>query len=315
MRRLLGVTAAIAACLAAFSQPANAATEVGSRCAANASTSEVMLVTLATPPGTLPAAIPSAGVITRWSFALGLPIPPEVSLSETLKVFRQTGAPNQVQVVAESPLQFVVSGNQTFPVRIPVLPGDLIGALAAVSGGTGAVFCETANPGDVVGVVPDTAPVGAVLPVLAQEQELQNPIVVTVEPDADGDGFGDESQDACPQSATTQAACPVVKLSVSTTAKKKLVTVLVTSPIAANVTVNGVVSLGKGKKAKLKGGTKGVAPGAFTKFKLKFNSALSKRLQELPPSKKLTLKITSTAPNVVGAATKKVVRVKLKGQG
>ena len=30
-----------------------------------------------------------------------------------------------------------------------------------------------------------------------------------VEPDADRDGFGDETQDACPSSASTQGACPV----------------------------------------------------------------------------------------------------------
>jgi hypothetical protein len=30
----------------------------------------------------------------------------------------------------------------------------------------------------------------------------------TIEPDADGDGFGDETQDACPTNGTTQGACP-----------------------------------------------------------------------------------------------------------
>ncbi len=29
-----------------------------------------------------------------------------------------------------------------------------------------------------------------------------------VEPDADRDGFGDETQDACPSSASAQGACP-----------------------------------------------------------------------------------------------------------
>ena len=113
----------------------------------------------------------------------------------------------------------------------------------------------------------------------------------------------------CPQSAATQAACPVVTLSASASATKKLVTVLVTGTTAASVTVNGKVLLGKGKKAKIKGGTKAVTPGAFTKFKLRFPAKLIKRLEELPPSKKLTLKITSSAPNLAALPTKKTIKV------
>jgi hypothetical protein len=33
-------------------------------------------------------------------------------------------------------------------------------------------------------------------------------LTATVETDADGDGFGDDSQDLCPANATTQGACP-----------------------------------------------------------------------------------------------------------
>jgi hypothetical protein len=32
----------------------------------------------------------------------------------------------------------------------------------------------------------------------------------TLEPDADHDGFGDETQDQCPTNASTQGACPVI---------------------------------------------------------------------------------------------------------
>lgn len=36
-------------------------------------------------------------------------------------------------------------------------------------------------------------------------------IAGTIEPDADGDGFGDETQDACPTQGTTQGACDTAK--------------------------------------------------------------------------------------------------------
>ncbi len=41
--------------------------------------------------------------------------------------------------------------------------------------------------------------------------EVANELLVaaTIEPDADGDGFGDETQDQCPSQATTQGACDI----------------------------------------------------------------------------------------------------------
>jgi hypothetical protein len=40
-------------------------------------------------------------------------------------------------------------------------------------------------------------------------------VAATIEPDADGDGFGDETQDKCPTQATTQGACDVTPPAVS----------------------------------------------------------------------------------------------------
>jgi hypothetical protein len=40
-------------------------------------------------------------------------------------------------------------------------------------------------------------------------------VAATIEPDADGDGFGDETQDKCPTQATTQGACDVTPPGVS----------------------------------------------------------------------------------------------------
>ena len=47
--------------------------------------------------------------------------------------------------------------------------------------------------------------------------EVVNELLVaaTIEPDADGDGFGDETQDQCPSQATTQGACDTTAPGVS----------------------------------------------------------------------------------------------------
>ena len=194
MKRLLVLSLSIAACMASFAQPAAAATEVGNKCAATTSTSGGVLISTANAPGNpLPATIPSAGVITKWSFSVAVPLPPEVPLTETLKIFRPTGGPKQVQVIGESVPEVLSGGSQTFATRISVQAGDLIGALATAGGSTGTVYCATGNPGDVVGVVTGTAPLGSTSPILAEESGIQNPITVLVEPDADNDGYGDET--------------------------------------------------------------------------------------------------------------------------
>jgi hypothetical protein len=311
------VSAAIGAALAISllgATGASAATEVGNRCAANESAGGVVMISLASAPGNPPATIPSAGVITRWSFSVGIPVEPGTALSETLKIFRPTGLPQQFQVIGESSPQAITGGTQTFPTRISVKAGDLIGALATVGGATGAVFCNTGAPGDRVGLITGSAPLGSTSTLAGEGGGLQNPIVVSVEADADNDGFGDETQDQCPQSAAIQTACPPVSLSTTKQVRKGSVTIIVTTSTAAPVTVKGVVSLGKGKKAKLNGGTKMLTPGTLGKFKLKFTKKVKTRLAELPRKQSLTLRTTVTATSVSGAVTTKKLKIKLKGQ-
>jgi len=75
-----------------FTGSASAATTVGSTCAANTSLASVTAVSLKNPPGyPLPSAIPSSGVITSWTFNLGLEITSGV-YQERLKVFAPAGA-------------------------------------------------------------------------------------------------------------------------------------------------------------------------------------------------------------------------------
>jgi len=304
----------IAAVLTLFAaQPAAASTLVGNQCQGNTSLSNVTTLSTANAPGNpLPARVPSAGVVTSWTFNV-VPIPPGV-LTQTLKIFRATGAPNQFQAVGESSPAPIVTGSNSFGTRISVQAGDYLGTSGSASGTVVTVFCNTGNPGDRMGIMTGNVTSGATATLLTEEAARQNPITATIEPDADNDGYGDETQDKCPQSATTQAPCPVIALSTSSSVKKGLATVLVTSSLQAAVTVGGTVKLGKGKTATLSGGTQVVLPGVISKFTLLFTKQLKDKLKSLSRKRSLTLNLTASAPNVIGAPTISALSVKLKGQ-
>ncbi|MDQ3726397.1 MAG: hypothetical protein M3335_10990 [Actinomycetota bacterium] len=207
-----------------------------------------------------------------------------------------------------------MSGVNNFSARIPVRAGDFIGAFGVVEGEGEAVYCETGNPGERLGVIPGNPPLDSTAASAGEEAGYQVPIVVSVEPDADSDGFGDETQDQCPQSAAFQTACPPVSLSTTKQVRKGSVTVIVTTSTAAPVTVKGVVPLGKGKKASLNGGTKNIGPGVLGKFKLKFTKKVKTKLAEISRKQSLTLKATVSGTSITGAVTTKKLKIKLKGQ-
>jgi hypothetical protein len=309
-----------------FTGSAAAATVVGSNCGANDAELNDSVISLKSPTG-VPSAIPSAGVITSWTFSLGLPVGSEVLVSEKLKVFAPTGISGQFTVVGETARVPVGVGSTTSPTRIPVQGGDLLGSSTFVSSGSesesAALFCQTKDPEDELAFIANDPPTGSTVTALKTEAGAQNPIVATVEPDADGDGYGDETQDHCPTDASTHEACPPPKmtppppapsapiaLSDSAAAKKGLVTISLTSSAQATVTVAGTVEIGKGKSVKLSGGTQIVAPGALAKFTVVFPAKLKAALKQLPTSKKLSLVLTATAPG----ATAKTLTVKVPGQ-
>jgi hypothetical protein len=295
-------------------QSASASTQAGNQCVGNEAAENVTILSTANGPGNpLPATMPVAGVITRWTLNAVPELPPNV-LNQTLKMFRPTGTPGQFQVIGESSAASIAPGTNTFSTRIPVHAGDLIGSYGATFEGPVTLFCSTSNPGDRVGVFSGNPPLGSVATSVGEEPSAQNPITVTIEPDADNDGYGDETQDQCTQNATVQVACPAVSLNASSIVKKTLAKVLVTSDLQAPVTVKGSVKLGKGKSAKLSGGTQIVAPGVISRFTLLFPGKLKSKLEELSKKRFLSLKLTVTATNLVGAPTVRTLKVKLKGQ-
>jgi hypothetical protein len=175
-------------------------------------------------------------------------------------------------------------------------------------------YCDETEDGSVIGATPGSPGVGSTAEYEPVE-EGRVPVSAILEPDADGDGFGDESQDGCPQAAAAQGPCPTVALDASSVIKKRgKVIVLVTTDVAAPVKVTGVASLGKGKRAKLSSKTATVAPGKVSRFTLKFPKKLKNRLEDLKRKRSLRLKLTASATDLIGRVTTDKLNTKLKGQ-
>lgn len=121
----------------------------------------------------------------------------------------------------------------------------------------------------------------------------------TVEADADGDGYGDETQDKCPQSAAFQNPCPVLSISQQLSASKTQISVLAASSIDAQLVAVAVVSIPKIGKKKTRRVTiqgKGVE---FTAGQLK----------------RLTLKLPSSVKSALKKKGKLGATVTLSGTG
>jgi hypothetical protein len=229
-------------------------------------------------------------------------------LQQRLLVARAEG--ELFKVVGESsggPLN--LTGSNTYRARVPVQAGDYLG----IAGSPFAAWCDTKDPADTYAAATGGTPVGSSLRV-ERATGLQVPITARVEPDADGDGYGDETQDQCPQSAAYQTPCPVVTVSSLSLAHPKAVTVYVSSSLAAPIAVTGTVKLGKGKAATLNAPGQTVAPGTFGRFNLALTKPVRKTLGELSTKKALTLTVSASATNVTGSPSTAASTVKLPGQ-
>lgn len=311
MRKLIGPVATVVLAILALGAPsAPAATEFGDNCVAGEATFNppVTYFEISAAGNPLPLTAPVSGVITQWKSNLA-PVPAFVP--QTLKVLRQNG-PNTVQIIGESS-GTIAGGPNTFNTRIPVQAGDRLG-LFGDSAAYGNLFCSTPGTENTIAGFEGGGSVGATVPFAQFPEEFRIPVFAAIEPDVDNDGFGDETQDQCPQSAAAQTPCPVAALSVSSVVRKGFARVLVTSSIQAPVTVAGTINLGKGKKVKLRGGRQIVTPGTISKFTLIFTGPLKAKLKELSRKQSLQLVLKATAPNVVGPPTTRKLKTKVKGQ-
>jgi hypothetical protein len=204
--------------LASIAAPAGAATEIGQlapaspppeACGGGNTFVQHGVRAVAGPPGyRVPA---GGGVITQWTFRQGL----SNSSTVKLKVLRNEGG-TTYRTIGDVPLEAVApSSVNTFrvgPPGIAVQEGDVI-ALRVVGSAASCRFpFQNSTTGDLIQFVSTDAAVGTSTNYSVTSAPDRLSLTAMVEPDRDGDGSGDDSQDFDDDGdgvADTADNCPV----------------------------------------------------------------------------------------------------------
>lgn len=319
MRTLVRLTAVLTllALLLTAAGSAQAAVEVGNECTANVTYPGNTVVQLSQTPGSPhPITAPIDGVVTSWQMNASVGEP----FAEAIKVMHPTPSATAFEVTAESNYGIVTNGANTFAARLPVQAGDRFGGY----GIKGALTCRPAGTAaDKMGFEAGNPTPGSPFASSGEHLEELSAVLAKIEPDADRDGYGDETQDACPQDASAHllpcpaAPAPVQPLSIEVLPQTHgaAAVVLVSTSAQASISVSGVAKLGKGAQAKLNGGTRTVAPGQIGRFGLRFPKALTSRLTELSPKQSLKLSLQAKATDQSGRTAAGSAKLKLRGRG
>jgi hypothetical protein len=200
----------VGAGLGILAGPAQAATNIGQAEGSGSAScgGQATLVQSATDPASPSYAVPAGGgVITSWSHDHFNTNTAEPVVSVRLKVFREISEGTYFTVGHSSFEMPPFEGLSEFPTRISAQGGDVLGIHGTpffdcfVGGNSGDEHMNTnfggADPAVGTTFEPEFTSTGTLLNVAA-----------VVEPDSDGDGFGDETQDGCPTDASTQGGCP-----------------------------------------------------------------------------------------------------------
>jgi uncharacterized repeat protein (TIGR01451 family) len=210
------VLPSIGALLLALAGAAQASTTLGDTTGATDSCGgpeSIVQTATAGPPSYIAS---SSGVITSWNYKAGA-----TPASVKLKVYTPENDPSFWNLRSESAQKAVgaapdqIHANQlnTFAQSpgLPIASGDHLGLTQIGTSGAIACIQPTSSTADTIRVKnpPDTTP-GHNTGFLGVQTKVKIGVSVVVEPDADGDSFGDETQDSCPTDATVHTGpCPV----------------------------------------------------------------------------------------------------------
>lgn len=306
-RRLSLSIASSLAALLLLASAASASSEAGWNCTATGSRPGVTL--LATPWPDYPVSPlvkESPGVISGFALRVGPGLGP---IAQQLGVFRPAGG-GQYTKVAESAVEVFPEGFTQYPARVPVQAGDLLGLYGPVAtlycdGGPSALF----EGGIAIGETKSFVTEGAVKP----------PVSAVIEPDLDGDGYGDQSQDRCEISPFIHDSCPIMALDVGEVAvKRRAIAIELSVNSTATVKATGEVRWSaRGRKVRVGlrlPNERTVEPGTLVTLRVPLPRPVRNRLDRLAPSRALRARIDITGRNLVPYTGTRELKVKLPGR-
>lgn len=311
-RLSLATASIISALLLAAPSALAGSSEAGWGCTATGS--EPGWTLLATPQGGgpySPLVKESPGVITAWTVRVGAGLG---QFAQQLGVFRPAGN-GEYTKVAESALEVfgeVVPGEgvTSRPARIPVQQGDLVG----LHGPEGTLYCG----GGPSAVFNGSIATGETKP-FVEEGAGKSPVNAVVEEDVDRDGYGDFSQDRCPNSALFQTECPLPAIAVGKVAvKKRAIWIEASNNTDASFEAVGEVRWrAGGSRVRVgldSGPAQAVAAGAIAMLKVDLPRTVVKRLAKLPARQALRARIDVRATNLVPYLGTHEIKLKLPGR-
>lgn len=245
--------------------------------------------------------VPSNGIITKWGTnRTGL------SGLQLAAATIGTWTGTQWTVVSSAPFVDVPVGVASeYPVRLPVSAGQTLGS---VSFNSNASMCQTGDLGDTVDYDVNYQAAGASFIPSGPIFSYRANIWASLEADIDKDGYGDETQDKCPQSAALQAACPVLVVSQRLKATKGAIAITAAASVDTSLTTTAKVKLPKRGKKKARtvtfsAGPKEFKAGQLTRLSLKLPSSVKSALAAVKKSKKLKFTVTLTGSGLANTAT------------
>lgn len=320
IRMLLNSIGAAAALGLVAVPTAGAAEEIGDRCPANdvLPNSTVLVLNNAIPDySVLPPVVPPEGakVITRWKANAPAGVGPSM---QQLVVAKQVGEEDDLLVGASAPEVVVGGAPNEFATRVPVPEYAHIG----MRGSSSTLVC-TQISGHLGGTVEGPWAIGEQRRHLTIGK-LGVPVTAIVEPDRDADGYGDETQDACPRSAAHFGPCPVLAFTAKGRVKRNQIVVAVKSSETAEIRVAGQArwQLRKpnGKVVKVTkplsfGIKKVVSPQSAGEFSLPLPTPVLNRLEQIKPNQHLGAVVVALAYDLNRKAVLRKFQLRIPGRG
>ena len=252
-----------------------------------------------------------------------------------VRIWRATATVGTYTLIGAGALRVLApNGINTFYERIPVMGGDLLGlrvgnppgAFPDVGGGASCAFTAPGNTIRYSMLTTEPSPGGSM--VLGGTLVYRLNVTARLEPDADADGYGDETQDGCPSAAGTSSGCAPVGSgpgpdttapSATLTSKRDSiadgrVSVWISASEAATATANGTVRIGSHARAhRLGKASKSVTANERTRLTLKLpRKAQRAAMRALRRGKRLRASISVLVQDAAGNGVSVKRRVPLK---